>query len=56
MKTAVIYATRSGTAEKCSEKLSEMLAGESAIINITKDSSPDLSGYDAVIVGTSIRI
>jgi len=56
MKTAVIYATRSGTAEKCSEKLSEMLAGESAIINIKKVSSPDLSGYDAVIVGSSIRI
>ncbi|MGC9322800.1 MAG: flavodoxin domain-containing protein [Kosmotogaceae bacterium] len=56
MKTAIIYATRSGTAEKCSEKLSEMLAGESAVINIKKVSSPDLSGYDAVIVGSSIRI
>jgi len=37
-------------------KLSEMLTGESAIINIKKVSSPNLSGYDAVIVGTCIRI
>lgn len=33
-----------------------MLTGECAIINIKKVSSPDLSGYDAVIVGTCIRI
>ncbi|WP_292598841.1 flavodoxin domain-containing protein [Mesotoga sp. UBA6090] len=56
MKTAIIYATRSGTAENCSQKLSDMLAGESTVINIKKVSSPDLSGYDAVIVGTFIRI
>ncbi|MBN2219786.1 MAG: flavodoxin domain-containing protein [Kosmotogaceae bacterium] len=56
MKTAIIYSTRSGTAEKCSEKLSKMLSGESVVINIKKVSSPDLSEYDAVIVGASIRI
>ncbi|MDD4207488.1 MULTISPECIES: flavodoxin domain-containing protein [unclassified Mesotoga] len=56
MKTAIIYATRSGTAEKCSAKISEMLSGESTVVNIKKVSSPDLSGYDSVIVGASIRI
>ncbi|MCB1222497.1 MAG: flavodoxin domain-containing protein [Thermotogae bacterium] len=54
--TAIVYATRSGTSEKCSIILSEKLSGEKTIIDIKRNPSPDLTKFDAVIVGASIRI
>ena len=54
MKTAVCYATKTGTTEKCANRLKELLP-EADLFNIEKD-SPDLSKYDCIVIGGSIRM
>lgn len=54
MSTAIIYATKTGTAEKAAELLSRELGG-CDVINISQQSF-DLSKYDTVIIGSYIRM
>jgi len=54
MKTLIIFGTKYGTAEKCSRILKDKLQGEVKIVNVKKDSIPDLSSFGNVIIGGSI--
>lgn len=54
MKTIIIYATKYGSAEKCSKLLKDKLSGEVVAINIKKDTIPNLSSFDNIIIGGSI--
>lgn len=56
MKTLIVYATKHGFAEKCSELLKDKLSGEVMAVNIRKDAIPSLSSFDKVIIGGSIYI
>ncbi len=56
MKTMIVFASRSGTAEKCARKLSEALTGEVRIVDIGREESPTIDSYDRVIVGASIKV
>ncbi|WP_010239089.1 flavodoxin domain-containing protein [Clostridium arbusti] len=54
MKTLIIYATKHGFAEKCSKLLKDKLSGEVITVNIKKDTMPNISSFDKIIIGGSI--
>jgi len=54
MKTIIAYASKSGTAKRCAERLAERIPG-STLVDLHRE-KPDPSGYDQVIVGGSVRI
>jgi menaquinone-dependent protoporphyrinogen oxidase len=53
MKILIAYATKTGTTEKCAKILAERLGGAD-LFNLS-NGKPDLSNYDIVIIGGSIR-
>lgn len=56
MKTLIVYGTKHGSTEKCSQLLKNKLQGDIVAINIKKDTMPDISLFDNIIVGSSIYI
>jgi menaquinone-dependent protoporphyrinogen oxidase len=56
MKTLIIYATKHGTAEKCTKLLKEKLLGEVVTVNIKKEAVPDIALFSSVIIGSSIYV
>ncbi len=54
MKTIIVYAGKYGTTGKCAGVLQKELKGETLLCDLTKEPSPDISSYDAVIIGGSI--
>lgn len=55
MKTLIVYATHHGSSEKAAKLLKQQIGGEVILCNIRKDRNPDISEYDAVILGGSIH-
>lgn len=56
MKTAIIYATKTGTSRECAERLAKGLCRhEVSLFELGKDKVPSLSGFDSVAVGGAIR-
>jgi menaquinone-dependent protoporphyrinogen oxidase len=56
MKTAIIYASTHGTTEKAAKKLaSEIKTAETILIDLKKNSKPDISQYDMIVVGGSVH-
>lgn len=54
--TLIVFASNHGTVEKCARELFRHIDGKVDICNLKlRESLPDLSGYDAVIVGGSIH-
>jgi menaquinone-dependent protoporphyrinogen oxidase len=56
VRTLIIYATKHGCTEKCSKLLKDKLQGDIVLVNIKKDSVPDINLFDNIIVGGSIYI
>lgn len=56
MKTAIIYATKHGTTEKCVAILAKKITGPVDVTNLKKDQAHDLTQYDKVIIGGSIYV
>jgi len=54
MKTLVLYATQYGYTADCAARLKAELVGDVTLVDLGKQSAPELGGYDAVIVGGSI--
>ena len=54
MKTLIVYATNTGTAEKAAQMLNERLKDKADIINLKKEKAPNISAYDFVVIGGSI--
>lgn len=54
MKTLIVYASSTGTVEKCAKQLAELLPG-AELHALEKKGNPSPEGYDAVIVGGCIR-
>jgi len=55
MHTLIIYVTRYGCTEYCSEVLARQLGREVKTVNLKKNRLPDLGGFDTIIVGGSIH-
>jgi len=56
MKTAIIYTSKHGTTEKVANLIAEKLkkTNEIELFSLGKNSNPDISKYETVILGTSI--
>jgi menaquinone-dependent protoporphyrinogen IX oxidase len=58
-KTLIIYATRGGATEEVTFKIAEVLRQKYGfdvdVVNLRKNSSPDISPYRNVIVGSGVR-
>lgn len=54
MKTLIIYASKTGTTEKCAKEINRQLK-DSKIVNILSQNE-DINEYDLIIVGTPIRM
>lgn len=54
MNTLIVYATQYGFTADCAASLKQQLDGEVTLVDLTKQTVPNLTGYDAVTVGGSI--
>jgi len=54
MKTAIIYASKHGTTEKVAAKLAEKVGGNVELFSLKNNPNPDISGFETVILGSSI--
>lgn len=54
MKTLIIYASKHGCTEKCSNLLKDKLNGQVKIVDIKKDNVPEIALFDNIIIGGSI--
>jgi len=56
MKAAIIYASKYGTTEKIAGSIAKKLknTNEVALFSLKKNLNPDISGFDTVILGTSV--
>ncbi|MDT2396020.1 flavodoxin domain-containing protein, partial [Enterococcus avium] len=53
-KVAVVYSSKSGTTKICAEYIAAQIVG-SQLINLN-EVIPDISAYDAVLIGSGIRM
>lgn len=56
MKILIAYASKTGSAKKCSEMLAAELDGFDVDVKDLRFESPDLSGYDFAVIGGGIRM
>ena len=54
MKILIAFASKYGGTERCANLLSEKLKGDIDVINLKENKNIQLSGYDKIIIGTSI--
>jgi menaquinone-dependent protoporphyrinogen IX oxidase len=58
-KTLIAYATKSGATQKIAEKIAEVLQSkfglEVDLVNLRKQSSPNLTPYKNIIVGSGVK-
>ncbi len=55
MKILIVYASKTGTAASCAERLREELHGGNVTLADLEQEPPDLAGYDVVVLGSSVR-
>ena len=55
MKTLIVYSTNHGCAEKCAIMLRNNLSDDTGLINLKRSPNPDISDYEAIIIGGSIH-
>lgn len=56
MKGIIIYATKHGSTEKAVKLLQSKITGDIRTLNVAKETAPDLSLYDTVILGGPIYV
>lgn len=56
MKTIIIYTTKYGCTGKAAKLIQGKTAGETRLVNLSKEKAPDLSAYDTVVLGGSIYV
>lgn len=54
MKTLIIYASKTGTTEKCAKEINAQLK-DSKMVNILNQNE-DINKYDLIVIGTPIRM
>lgn len=56
MKSLILYTSSHGTTEKAALLLKENLKGGADVINLKKNPRLDISGYDLIVIGSSVHI
>lgn len=59
MNVLIAYGTRYGSTEEIASKLANLLRDneiETTLLNLKKEKPPNLSNYDGIIVGSSVKI
>lgn len=56
MSTLIVYATKYGCTEKCAKALAEKISGSVELRNVKAVKAADLSKYEKIIIGGSIRV
>ena len=56
MKTLIVYATNSGTAQKAAQMINDKLKDKADVVNLNEEKAPDLSSYDFVAIGGSVMM
>lgn len=56
MNVLIAYASGSGTTKECATNLADKLKGKIALIDLQKQTVSDLTAYDAVVIGSNVRI
>ena len=51
MNTVILFATRYGSTENIAKLIWDKLPGEAKMVNIAKQQVPDISTFDAVVIG-----
>ena len=54
MSCVILYSSKYGGTLLCAEKLAEYMNIDSTLINLDKNSNPDLSKYQSVVIGASV--
>ena len=54
MKNLIIFTTKYGSVEKSANLLQEKLNGETLIVNLKKDTIPNIDAFDNIILGGSV--
>lgn len=54
MKVMVVYSSKSGITKRCAEYIASKIVG-SDLVNLNEE-VPDISAYDAVLVGSGVRM
>lgn len=54
MKNLIIFTTKYGSVEKSANLLKEKLNGETTIVNLKKETVPDIDAFDNIILGESV--
>ena len=55
MKTLILYLTHDGQTRKIAEAIAAKLNGQSVLVNLAENMQIDLTPYDRVVIGASIR-
>ena len=55
MKTLIVYASKTGSTEKCAGIIGQNLK-DATIINLSARQNEDVNKYDKIIIGTPIRM
>jgi len=55
MKTAILYATKHGSVDKCAHTLANELEPYSTVINIETESNINITNFETIIIGGSIH-
>ncbi|KGQ24558.1 protoporphyrinogen oxidase [Gallibacterium anatis CCM5995] len=55
MKTLILYLTHDGQTRKIAEAIAAKLNGQSVLVNLSENMQIDLTPYDRVVIGASIR-
>lgn len=55
MTNLIVYCSSHGTTAKAAQLLGESLVGKVELVDLSKHKNPDLTPYDAVIIGGSIH-
>ncbi len=56
MKTLIVYATNSGTAQKAAQLINEKLKEKADMVNLNDQKVPDITPYDFIAIGGSIMM
>ena len=56
MKTLIVYGTNYGTAEKVAKTIKDKISDQVEMVNIKKDSVPNLSEFNKVVIGSGVKI